>query len=109
MIRLTGGEIGLTRRPPLLQVEAGRRSLASVMKKNNITYTTTDSLGNNTKYGVNRFGRWLEIVSTPNRLSALYSNSPANRARILREIKVRGIKIPSSREHFFAEPEAFAH
>ena len=82
--------------------------MASVMKKNNITYTTTDSLGNKTKYGANRFGRWLELVSAPNRLSTLYSSSPANRARILREIKARGIKIPSNREHFFAEPEAFA-
>lgn len=78
------------------------------MKKNNITYTTRDSLGNNTKYGVNRFGRWLELVSAPNRLSALYSSSAANCARILREIKTRGIKIPSNREHFFAEPQAFA-
>jgi len=78
------------------------------MKKNNITYTTTDSLGNNTKYGANRFGSWLELVSFPNRISTLYSNSPANRVRILREIQTRGIKIPSNREHFFAEPEAFA-
>ena len=68
-----------TDRPPLLQVEAGRRGMASVMKKNNITYTTTDSLGNNTKYGANRFGSWLELASFPNRLSTLYSNSPANR------------------------------
>jgi len=78
------------------------------MKKNHITYTTTDSLGNNTKYGANRFGSWLELVITPNRLSTLYSNSPANRARILREIKARGIRIPSIRENLFAEPEAFA-
>jgi hypothetical protein len=78
------------------------------MKKNNITYTTKDSLGNNTKYGANRFGSWLELASAPNRLSALYSNSPVNRDRILREIKARGIKIPSNREHFFAEPKAFA-
>ena len=78
------------------------------MKKNNINYTTTDSLGNKTKYGANRFGRWLELVSNPNRISALYNNSPENRARISREIQARGIKIPSTHEHFFAEPEAFA-
>ena len=92
-----------------MQGEAGRRGFGIVMKKNNITYTTTDSLGNNTKYGANRFGSWIELVKGPNRFTTLYSNSPANRARILSEIKARGIKIPSNREHFFAEPEAFAH
>ena len=75
------------------------------MRKNNITYTTTDSLGNNTKYGVNRFGSWIELVKGPNRRSALYANSLENRARVLREIQASGIKIPSNREHFFAEPE----
>ena len=78
------------------------------MKKNNITYTTTDSLGNKTKYGANRFGSWLELVRVPNRRGALYANSLENRARILREIQARGIKIHSNREHFFAEPQAFA-
>ena len=67
------------------------------MKKNHITYTTTDSLGNNIKYGVNRFGSWLELVCGPNRRSALYANSPANRERILGEIQSREIKIHSLR------------
>jgi hypothetical protein len=38
----------------------------------------------------------------------LPSNSLENRARILRKIQARGIKIPSNREHFFAESQAFA-
>ena len=78
------------------------------MRKNNITYTTTDSLGNKTKYGANSFGSWIELARSPSRRSALYANSLENRARILREIQARGIKIPSNREHFFAEPQAFA-
>ena len=78
------------------------------MKKNHITYTTTDSLGNKIKYGANRFGSWLELVCGPNRRSALYANSPANRERILGEIQSREIKIPPRRMQTFVVDHAFA-
>jgi len=78
-----------------------------VMKKNNITYQTTDSKGNNVTYGSDRFGSWLELSDKPDRI-AIYGNSRTNRERMRREIRDSGIKIPTNRMHLFAEPLALA-
>jgi hypothetical protein len=78
-----------------------------VMKKNNTTYQTTDSKGNNVTYGSDRFGSWLEFPDKRDR-TAIYGNSRINRERMRREISERGIKIPTNHMHIFAEPMELA-
>ena len=78
-----------------------------VMRTTNITYQTTDSKGTNVSYGSDRFGSWLELRVKPDRV-AIYGNSRTNRERMRREIRERGIKIPTNHMHIFAEPQALA-